>query len=51
MPATEKHNKDTQTAHIKEYLIQTRKPQLPFNIKNEIEKIKDISSFDRTSKE
>ena len=40
MPTTEKQNKDTQTAYIKEDLNQTNKPQLPFNIKNEIAKLK-----------
>ena len=40
MHTTEKHNKDTQTAHIKEDLNQTNKLRLPFNIKNEIDKLK-----------
>ena len=40
MPATEKHNKYTQCTHIKEHLNQTNKPQLPSNIRNEIEKWK-----------
>lgn len=40
MPTTEKQNKYTQTTHIKEDLNQTNKPQLHFNIKNEIAKVK-----------
>ena len=40
MPTTEKHDKETQTEHIKEDLNQTNKPQLPFNIKNEIAELK-----------
>ena len=38
MPSTEKQDKNTQTAHVKEDLNQANKPQLPFNIKTEIAK-------------
>ena len=40
MPKTEKQDKNTQIAHVKEDLNQTNKGHLPFNIKAEIEKLK-----------
>jgi len=39
LPSTEKQDKNTQTTFVKEYLIQTNKAQLPFNLKAEIEKL------------
>lgn len=40
MPSTERQDKNTQIALVKEDLIQTNNAQLPFNLKNEIEKLK-----------
>lgn len=40
MPSIEQKDKKTQTANVEEDLNQTNKPQLPFNIKTEISKLK-----------